>query len=45
VEEDVATLVKDAALKLKAAGADVTEVSLPIHNDGMASTRNSLSTP
>ncbi|XP_056000994.1 amidase-like [Ostrea edulis] len=36
VDEDVATLVRDAALKLKEAGAEVSEVSLPIHNDGTA---------
>ncbi|XP_061178945.1 amidase-like [Saccostrea echinata] len=36
VEEDVAKIVKVAAYRLKEAGAEVTEVSLPIHKDGKA---------
>ncbi|XP_062577632.1 amidase-like [Saccostrea cucullata] len=34
VEEGIAKNVRDAAYKLREAGADVTEVSLPIHLDG-----------
>nr|XP_022296050.1 uncharacterized protein LOC111105884 [Crassostrea virginica] len=36
VEKDLAGIVRDAALNLSVAGAEVAEVSLPIHNDGMA---------
>nr|XP_022299774.1 uncharacterized protein LOC111108286 isoform X1 [Crassostrea virginica] len=36
VEEDLAVIVRGAAENLKAAGAEVGEVSLPIHNDGLA---------
>ncbi|XP_061167672.1 amidase-like [Saccostrea echinata] len=36
VEENLATIVRDAAYKLREAGAEVYEVSLPIHNDGLA---------
>ena len=35
VEEDLAVIVRGAAEDLKAAGAEVGEVSLPIHNDGL----------
>ena len=34
VEKDLAGIVRDAALNLSVAGAEVAEVSLPIHNDG-----------
>ena len=34
VEEDLAKIVRDAAENLRAAGAEVGEMSLPIHNDG-----------
>lgn len=35
MDEEVAMVVRQAALTLKDAGADVSEVSVPIHNDGM----------
>ncbi|XP_061179044.1 amidase-like [Saccostrea echinata] len=35
-EEDVAKIVSEAAYRLREAGAEVTEVSLPIHKDGVA---------
>lgn len=34
VEEDLAMIVRQAALTLKQAGAEVSDVSLPIHDDG-----------
>uniref|UniRef100_K1P6P1 Amidase n=1 Tax=Magallana gigas TaxID=29159 RepID=K1P6P1_MAGGI len=34
VEEDLAGIVRQAALTLKEAGAEVSDVSLPIHSDG-----------
>ncbi|XP_052678957.1 amidase-like isoform X1 [Crassostrea angulata] len=36
VEEDLAGIVRQAALTLKEAGAEVSDVSLPIHSDGVA---------
>lgn len=36
VEEDLARVVRQRALTLKEEGAEVSDVSLPIHNDGLA---------
>ncbi|XP_078310025.1 urethanase-like [Crassostrea virginica] len=36
VEDDLAVIVRGAAENLRAAGAEVGEISLPIHNDGVA---------
>lgn len=34
MDEEVARVVRQAALTLEEAGAEVSDVSLPIHNDG-----------
>ncbi|XP_061179041.1 amidase-like [Saccostrea echinata] len=36
VDEDAAKIVKEAAYRLKEAGVEVIEVSLPVHKDGVA---------
>ena len=35
VEEDVATIVRGAALRLSGLGAIINDVTVPLHDDGM----------